>query len=357
MRASGRVNPVMPQSRSPDTAMLGRLHEALERWEAGGGGPTSSLTGGGAVAELERRLAELCSTRYAVAVASGTIALRAAAAAVNVDSTSSVVIPALDWPAAAAAVTSLGALLLPADCGASSILVDPAAVRRAVRLDTRAVVVTHLAGMPVDVDAIRAAAGRHEIAVIEDGSQALGASRSGRPVGSLGDVAAFSLGPGKLVDAGEGGVVVTNNENIYAAVIQATQHPARHLRVGLAAQPERTLAARIHPAAAMLALLALDEVDEKLEARRRVAMAVAQRTSGTSVRITREMPGERFSWSSIIGIGERAAFAEVRHLDVRDAPLGAMEIGPMLGAEQRKPNARQLMPRVRRLFDVSRLQK
>ncbi len=146
---------------------------------------------------------------------------------------------------------SLGAQPRPADCREDSILIDAGHVRNLIDENTRAVVVTHLAGMPGDMDALISVAAESDTPLIEDTSQALGATYRGTPIGALGTVGAFRR-PGKVLDAGEGGVVVTNEEAVYAAAIRATQHPARHVRAGLHPASAFALGARIHPAAAFL---------------------------------------------------------------------------------------------------------
>ncbi len=90
-----KVSALEPSPASPDAALLNRLREALDSWEATGAGPSSSLNGGGAIEEFESRLAHLCGAKYAVAVSSGTIALRAAAAAVGVGPHTNVIVPRL----------------------------------------------------------------------------------------------------------------------------------------------------------------------------------------------------------------------------------------------------------------------
>lgn len=339
-----------PPPVSPDEALLKRLHGALERWERTGAGPTSSLSGGGAIAELESQLARLCDAKYAVAVASGTIALRAAAAAVGVGRDTNVIVPALDWPAATTAVMSLGAQPRPADCGAASILIDAGAVRELIDESTRAVVVTHLAGMPADMDALVEVAAEFDIPVIEDASQAVGAIHRGRPIGALGTVGAFSLGPGKLVDAGEGGVVVTNDEAVYAAAIRATQHPARHARAGLDSTPAFALAARIHPAAAFLGLCAFEELPAELARRGEYAREIRTRASDLHIGIPYEGNGTRFSWSCVPALVDQSTFAHLAEAGLGATALGITDIACDLRTGTHTPNADNLLPLCHRLY-------
>jgi dTDP-4-amino-4,6-dideoxygalactose transaminase len=313
-----------------DAALLARARTALDAWEVRGGGPTSSLTGGGAIAALERRLAAACGVRHALALPSGTLALRVAMEAVGVDAGSEVVVPALDWPAAAAAARSLGARAVAADTAPGSLLVDPAAVAARIGARTRAVVATHVAGMPADVAALRALCDPLGIAVLEDGSQALGAATPGGPVGGLGTAGVISLGPGKLVDAGEGGVLVTDDEALHRVAVAASQHPVRQLRSGIRRPQAQALAARLHPLAAILRLAGLDDMPAEL-ARRRAAADEVRRLVGDVV--PREAAGYRFSWSCVPALLEPAELAAVAVAGVATMPLGATPLGE-------EPNAR-----------------
>ena len=337
-----------PAADGPDAELLARLRAAVDRWEAGGRGPTSSLTGGGAIAELEARLAELCGTNHAVCVSSGTIALRIAAQAVGVGRGGEVVVPALDWPAAAAAALSLGARPVPADCGPGAILIDPEAVRRAIGPRTQAIVVTHLAGMPADMDALRRVASAAGVPLIEDGSQAMGASYRGRRVGSFGAAAAFSLGRGKLIDAGEGGVVATDDESLYAAVVLASQHPARQMRAGLSPSP-LALATRLHPAAALLGLVQLDGVAAALEHRRAVAEEIRDRAVGTAAVLVPEPPDRRFSWPSVLAFSDVDATRALSRRGVGAAPAGFEDVGALIDSPAACPNAARSAAGVHRL--------
>jgi dTDP-4-amino-4,6-dideoxygalactose transaminase len=333
----------------PDGPLIARLRAALDMWEATGRGPTSSVSGGGAVAELEAQLATVCGTKYALCVSSGTLALRVAAQAVGVHAGANVVVPALDWPAAAAAVRSLGAEPKPADCGPDSILVSAEAMRGAIDAQTRAVVVTHLAGMPADMDALLRVAAEREIPLIEDGSQAMGATFGGRPVGALGTVAAFSLGPGKLVDAGEAGVIVTNDESVYMAAVRATQHPARQLRNGFPPSP-LPLATRLHPAAAFLGLAAVCALPGELHRRRALADMIRSRATGCGLLIPPEPAGQRFSWSCVPAIARTDVEANLSADELGSAPLGLMHIPSLVSRTGTTPNADTLLPLARRLY-------
>lgn len=162
------------------------------------------------VATLEREFAAWMKTKYALAVNSGTSALQAALAALEVGPGDEVIIPAWTWHSCFHAVVLSGALPVCAEIDESFNL-DPADVERRITPRTKVLMCVHLQGNPADMDRLLAVARRHRLKVLEDVSQAVGASYKGRPLGSLGDIAAASLQVNKTISAGEGGMVYTND--------------------------------------------------------------------------------------------------------------------------------------------------
>ncbi len=339
-----------------DRELIDRTRIALDRWEAGGEGPTSSLTGSGAVELLERRFAQRCGVRYALALPTGTIALRVALAATGVGSGDDVLIPALDWPAAAAAVLSLSACPRAVDTVADALPVDPEAVAAALAPSTAAVVVTHLGGVPVAMDPILAICAEHGVAVIEDASQSLGAEVGGRPVGGLSTAGVVSLGPGKIIDAGEGGVLLTDDAEIYREAVRLSQGPVRQLLTGLHPPDLTALAARVHPLAAILALAELEGLENELDRRRARSEEIRSRVrSLPRLSIPEEAPRERFSWSCVPALVPAGQEKELAAVGLVSDPLGAHFIPELLGQEVRHaPNARATLPRLRRLHSAVR---
>ena len=247
-----------------DGALIEQVRSALEHWNQVGQGATSSLTGGGALAAVETAVSERVAGRYTLAVSSGTAALRVALASVGVRAGSEVICPAYDWPAAAGAIASLGAKPTFAPVDPRTLTIDPASCRRLITSSTSAIVATHLFGIPADVPAIRTLVDRLSIPVVEDCAQAFGASIDGVPAGALGAAAAFSFGPGKLVDAMEGGAVAFARHEHFAQGVVASQHPLRHLTAGLEPVLNGQFHHRMHPIAAILALSAMDTMDQRL---------------------------------------------------------------------------------------------
>ncbi len=169
-------------------------------------------------AELEHAFAEFMGTRHAAAVTSGTAALICSLMGMGVGPGDEVIVPAYTWIASASAVAMIGAIPVIAEVD-ESLTLDPADVERKLTRRTRAIMPVHMRGAPADMDRIMELARRHGLHVIEDVAQADGGSFQGRRLGSIGDVGAFSLQFNKIITAGEGGMVITSNDDIQKRVL------------------------------------------------------------------------------------------------------------------------------------------
>jgi perosamine synthetase len=165
---------------------------------------------------LETEFASAVGARFCLATNSGTAALYIALAAVGVRPGDEVIVPALSFIATAQAVLHAGATPVFADVDAATYTIDVSDAARRVTSRTRAIVPVHLHGLPADMDGVTELAQRAGLAVIEDAAQAHGALYKGRAVGTLGAMAAFSLNSTKNLPAGEGGLFVTDSEELYA---------------------------------------------------------------------------------------------------------------------------------------------
>ncbi|MFZ2491243.1 MAG: DegT/DnrJ/EryC1/StrS aminotransferase family protein [Thermoanaerobaculia bacterium] len=153
---------------------------------------------------------------HAIALANGTVALELALYALGIGPGDEVITTSRTFIASASCVVMRGAVPVVADVDPVSQNVTAETIAAKMTSRTKAIIVVHLAGWPCDMDPIVALARQHGLKVIEDCAQALGAAYKGRPVGSLGDVAAFSFCQDKiLTTAGEGGMLTTNDEEIW----------------------------------------------------------------------------------------------------------------------------------------------
>jgi dTDP-4-amino-4,6-dideoxygalactose transaminase len=152
---------------------------------------------------------------HAVAVTNGTAALHLAAAALGIGPGDEVICPTLTFVASAAAMVQTGATVRLADSTTvDDFSIDPAEIERLVTPRTKAVVAVHYGGAPADMAAIRAAAEKHGLLVIEDAAHALGSELDGTPCGSIGDAGCFSFFPNKNLTTGEGGMTVFRDEGV-----------------------------------------------------------------------------------------------------------------------------------------------
>lgn len=176
---------------------------------------TVGSTGETEIAGLESDWAAFVDARYAIAVNNATSGLGLAAMAVGLEPGDEVLVPALSFVASAFGPLYQLAIPVFVDVEPSTFNIDPDLLEERITPRTRAIVVVHLHGLPADMDRINAVARRHDLAVIEDAAQSLGASYRGRPAGSLGRVGVFSLNAEKSVPTcGEAGVLTTDEDGI-----------------------------------------------------------------------------------------------------------------------------------------------
>ena len=165
---------------------------------------------------FEQEFADYTGCSYAIALANGTVALELALYALGVGAGDEVITTSRTFIASASAAVMRGATPVIADVDPESQNITAETIRAVLTPRTKAIIAVHLAGWPCDMDEIMALAKEHGIKVIEDCAQAHGATYKGRPVGSLGDVAAFSFCQDKIMTTGgEGGLLTTNDEDLW----------------------------------------------------------------------------------------------------------------------------------------------
>jgi dTDP-4-amino-4,6-dideoxygalactose transaminase len=167
------------------------------------------------VAEFERRFADMCGGGRALAVANGTAALHLALLALGCGPGDEVILPSLNFVAAANVIGRVGATPIFCDVsGERDLTLDPADVEAAITSRTKAVVVMHYGGHPCDMEHLLEVAERRGLAIIEDAAHAPGASLGGRMLGGLGAVGCFSFFANKNLPLGEGGMVLTSDAEL-----------------------------------------------------------------------------------------------------------------------------------------------
>lgn len=164
---------------------------------------------------LEREWAEYVGAKHCLALSSGTSALHTAVVAAGIGPGDEVIVPAYSYIASASPVLYHNGIPIFVDVDPDTYNIDPSKIEAAITEKTRAIVAVDLHGLPADYEPIRAIAGKHGLKIIEDGSQAQGATYNGVRVGNLGDVAGVSLNGGKNLSGGEGGLFTTNDEEAF----------------------------------------------------------------------------------------------------------------------------------------------
>ncbi len=182
------------------------------------------LTTGPKIAEFEQTVADYVGAKYAVAISNGTSALHAACFAAGIGPGDEVITTPLTFAASANCVLYCGGTPVFADVDTKTYNIDPDDIRRKITDRTKAIIAVHLAGQPCDMDAIHSIAREHGLIVIEDGAHALGSVYKGKKVGSLSDMTTFSFHPVKPITTGEGGMIVTDNEDFYKKMVLFRSH-------------------------------------------------------------------------------------------------------------------------------------
>ena len=170
---------------------------------------------GPAVKEFEENFANFCNAKYAVAVNSGTAALHLSLLSIGVGPGDEVITVPNTFIATVEAISHCGATPVFVDINKYTYTMDYTKLEQKINHKTKAIIPVHLYGLPADMERINELAKKYDIKVIEDACQAHGAEYKAQRVGSLGDISAFSFYPGKNLGAyGEGGMIVTNNEEL-----------------------------------------------------------------------------------------------------------------------------------------------
>ena len=182
------------------------------------------LTCGPKITELEEKLCKLTGAKYAVVCSNGTAALHMACMAAGVEPGDEVITTPITFAASANCALYCGAKPVFADINDKTYNIDPEKVKAATTDKTKAVVAVDFTGQSVELDKLMAHCKENNIVLIEDGAHVIGTKYKGQPNGSIADMTTFSFHPVKTVTGGEGGAVMTNNEEYYQKLLLARSH-------------------------------------------------------------------------------------------------------------------------------------
>lgn len=219
--------------------------------------------------ELEKALCERFDVKYAQLTSSGTTALTTAMAALGIGYGDEVIMPTFTFVASFEAVLSVGAIPVLVDVD-DTLTLDPAAVKAAITPKTKVIMPVHMCGGMADLDALKAICQEHNLLLLEDACQAIGATYKNQAVGSVGNAGTFSFDFVKTVTCAEGGVVLTNDEQAYIKSDGYTDHGHDHLGVdrGADLHPFLGYNYRISELHAAVGLAQIRKLDKFLEIQR-----------------------------------------------------------------------------------------
>lgn len=212
---------------------------------------------------LEKELENKLHVKHAQLVSSGTAAVSVALASAGIGSGDEVIMPAFTFVASFEAIMMLGAVPILVDID-DTLTLDPDAVKAAITPKTKAIMPVHMCGSMANMDALVEICNAHNLILIEDSSQATGATYKGKPLGSIGDLGCLSLDFVKIITAGEGGAVLTNNEKFYRNADYFSDHGHDHIGNDRGAETHPFLGynfriSELHAAVGLAQLRRLDE--------------------------------------------------------------------------------------------------
>lgn len=178
------------------------------------GMPGASFLGGKQVKKIEQAFAQKFKIKHAVSFNSATTALHAAVVAVDAGPGDEVIVPPFSMSASATAILMNGATPIFADIDPKTFCLDPESVAKKITKRTKAIMVVNLFGGPANYDKLLPLAKKHKLKIIEDNAQSPGGMYHGKYTGTIGDIGVFSLNVHKVIQSGEGGVLITNNNDL-----------------------------------------------------------------------------------------------------------------------------------------------
>jgi len=257
-------------------------------------GPTLSL--GPKLDEFERAFAAYVGRRRAVAVNSGTSGLFLCTQVLGLGPGDEVITTPFTFIASATTIMMAGARPVFVDIDPVSLNMDPAGVEPAITERTRAVLPVVIFGNPVGLDAVCDTAAAHDLPIIEDSCEGLGSVLNGRTIGTFGTMSVFAFYPNKQMTTGEGGMIVTDDDEL-ADLCVSLRNQGRGRGGGWLAHERLGYNYRLSDINCALGLSQLARLDEFVEARRRVARMYAERLAGDERLIVPTEPeGCRMSW-------------------------------------------------------------
>lgn len=300
------------------------------------------------VRRFETEFAESCDRRFGVAVVNGTAALQLAVEALQLEPGDEVILPSFTIISCAAALARLGLVPIPVDCDVRTMNSTAEHYEEAVTPRTRALMIVHIYGLPVDIDPILALAEKHNLKVIEDAAEVIGQTYKGRPCGSFGDISVTSFYPNKHITTGEGGMVLCDDEALFERL---------SLLRNLAFIPPRRFVHeefgwnyRMTNIQAALGVAQLENLDRNIALKRRIGHAYNQYLGGiegASLPLPVTDYAENIYWVYTIVIdADRRLDADRAMMELAQRGIGTR---PFFWPMHEQPVLRNLFPQLRQL--------
>jgi perosamine synthetase len=276
---------------------------------------------------FEAAFAAHMGSGYAIATSSCTGALHMGMAAIGIGPGDEVILADTNWIATVAPIVHLGAKPVLVDICPDTWCIDPVAAEKAITPDTKAIVATHIYGNLCDLDALRAIANKHGIALIEDAAEAIGSTYQGRAAGSMGIFSGCSFHGSKTMTTGEGGMFFTPSEALYETVLTLSNH-GRSRKQAKQFWPEMVgYKFKMSNIQAALGCAQLERVQALVERRREILQLYQERLlSLPGIRMNPELPGTRigawmptvvFAASTGVRSADAIAVFQARNIDAR----------------------------------------
>ncbi|MEO6730489.1 MAG: DegT/DnrJ/EryC1/StrS family aminotransferase [Ferruginibacter sp.] len=243
--------------------------------------------------ELETAITETFGCKHAQLLSSGTAALTTALSALSVGYGDEVILPSFTFVASFEAVISVGAIPVLVDVD-DTLTLNPAAVRKAITAQTKCIMPVHMCGSMADMDELLAICKEHNLVLLEDACQSIGASYKGKMLGTIGDAGTFSFDFVKTITCAEGGVVMTNREDVYVASDGFSDHGHDHKGTdrGADLHPFIGYNYRISELHAAVGLAQIKKLDQFLSIQRTNNKALREILSGIPEISFRRVPDE-----------------------------------------------------------------
>lgn len=253
---------------------------------------SSSNEGGKNVRDFEKLASSFVKSKYAVAVNSGTAALQAALYALDIKKGDEVLVPSFTFVATANAIFSTGAKPVFVDILKDNYTMDPDDAQKKISRKTKAVMPVHLYGNVASIDRILEISKKFNLRVIEDSAQSLGSTLKGKHTGTFSDLGCFSMYPAKVMTAGEGGFIITNNKKLHDKLLMIRNHGM------LQGNDTRILGLnlRLPEISAAIAKIQMKKLPKFLRTRKKNARLLSQLISDLNIKIPHKRSNENVNW-------------------------------------------------------------